>query len=234
MDMKQFLDQVLQSGKEMAQKGQTVAEQKLGIPAEGAERDSMLSGLKTGAAAAGALALLLGTQTGRKVGGTAIKVGSLAALGGLAYQMFRQWEGKSTTGQTMAEGDSAQLTAEPTKASPEILLKAMIAAAKADGHVDSVEMATIRQKLADSGMEEALGDMVMDEMMRPLDAKDIAALAGGDKSVAAEIYVASAMIGNGENEAGKVYMDDLKKALQLPDEVVAALMAQQTTALPLA
>jgi uncharacterized membrane protein YebE (DUF533 family) len=229
MDITQFLDQILQSGKDLAQKGQTMAEQKLGIPAEGEERDSALSGLKTGAAAAGALALLLGTQTGRKVGGAAVKVGSLAALGGLAYQMYRQWEDQSGAGQTVAEGEPAQLTAEPTKASPEVLLKAMIAAAKADGHVDSVEMDMIRQKLADAGMEEKLGDMVMDEMVSPLDAQDIAALAGDDKSVAAEIYVASAMIASGENEAGKVYLDDLKKALQLPDDVVAALQNPQAT-----
>ena len=34
MDMKNFLDQMLQSGKDIAQKGQTMAEEKLGVPAE--------------------------------------------------------------------------------------------------------------------------------------------------------------------------------------------------------
>ena len=77
------------------QQGQTLAEQKLGIPAEGAERDSMLSGMKTGAAAAGILALLLGTRTGRKVTGLGLKVGSVAALGGLAYQMYQRWQAEA-------------------------------------------------------------------------------------------------------------------------------------------
>ncbi|MEZ5448573.1 MAG: DUF533 domain-containing protein, partial [Thiolinea sp.] len=91
MNIDGLLNQLLQSGKEMAQKGQTVAEQKLGIPAEGEQRDSMMSGIKTGAAAAGVLALLLGTRTGRRVTGAGLKIGSLAALGGIAYQMYNQW-----------------------------------------------------------------------------------------------------------------------------------------------
>ncbi|MFM2320470.1 MAG: hypothetical protein RLZZ215_3091, partial [Pseudomonadota bacterium] len=91
MDINHLLEQLLKTSKDTVQQGQTLAEQKLGIPAEGAERDSMLSGMKTGAAAAGILALLLGTRTGRKVTGLGLKVGSVAALGGLAYQMYQRW-----------------------------------------------------------------------------------------------------------------------------------------------
>lgn len=227
MDMKQFLEQLLQSGKEMAQKGKDVAEQKLGIPEDGQQRDAMLSDMKIGAGAAGLLALLLGTQVGRRIGGTAVKVGSLAALGGLAYQLYRQWGmGGQGTGDAVVE-QQAQLTTEPTKASPEVLLKAMLGAAKADGQVDSAEMATIQQKLAEAGLEQELGSMIHDELMRPLDALGIADLAGGDKAVAAEIYVASAMIANDGSEAGKSYLADLQQALQLPDDAVTALMDMQ-------
>ncbi|MFN3785433.1 MAG: hypothetical protein ACK4RS_01205, partial [Thiothrix sp.] len=74
MDMQQLLEQLLNSGKELAQQGQNIAEQKFGIPAEGVERDKALSGLKTGALAAGVLGILLGTQGGRRVTGAAVKV----------------------------------------------------------------------------------------------------------------------------------------------------------------
>jgi len=60
----QILDELLRSGKEIAEKGGSMAEQRLNIPEAGPERDAMLRGLGKGAAAAGALALLVGRRTG--------------------------------------------------------------------------------------------------------------------------------------------------------------------------
>jgi Uncharacterized protein conserved in bacteria len=219
MDVKSFLDQMLQSGKEIAQKGQNMAEQKLGIPAEGEQRDQMLSGMKTGAAAAGVLALLLGTSAGRRVTGAAVKVGSLAALGGLAYQMYRQWETSAGTSGAAPAGEPALLEAPAPKASAEILLKAMIAAAKADGHVDSAELANIRQQLEGVEVEGDVNDMILNELSQPLDVKQIAALANNDLAMATEIYLVSAAIIDVANEAERTYLADLRMALQLPEEV---------------
>ncbi len=80
MDTKSLLDELLQSAKQMASQGQEVAETKLGVPEEGPDRDAMLKGMGKGAMAAGALALLLGTGAGRRLTGTALKLGSLAAI----------------------------------------------------------------------------------------------------------------------------------------------------------
>lgn len=212
MDMKNLLDQLLQSGKDIAQKGQVLAEQKLGIPAEGEKRDSMLSGIKTGAAAAGTLALLLGTQTGRRVTGAAVKVGSLAALGGLAYQMYRQWETPNAVSDTSEAVTEAQTD-------PAILLKAMIAAAKADGHVDSAEMTAIRQKLSELALDGDVNDMILTELTKPLDAASIAALADGNVAIATEIYLVSAAVIDVANDAEQAYLADLRAALALPEGV---------------
>lgn len=212
MDMKNLLDQLLQSGKDIAQKGQVLAEQKLGIPAEGEKRDSMLSGMKTGAAAAGTLALLLGTQTGRRVTGAAVKVGSLAALGGLAYQMYRQWETSN------AASDTSEAVTE-AQTDPAILLKAMIAAAKADGHVDSAEMTAIRQKLSELALDGDVNDMILTELTKPLDAASIAALADGNVAIATEIYLVSAAVIDVANDAEQAYLADLRAALALPEGV---------------
>ncbi len=219
MDMKNFLDQMLQSGKEMAQKGQNMAEQKLGLPAEGEQRDNMLSGMKTGAAAAGVLALLLGTGAGRRVTGAAVKVGSLAALGGLAYQMYRQWENNPNAAGTAQAGEQAMLEPPAPKASVEVLIKAMIAAAKADGHVDAAELANIHQQLTDVELQGDVNDMILTELAQPLDVKGIAALAKGDLAVATEIYLVSAAIIDDANEVEKAYLIDLRDALQLPEAV---------------
>lgn len=71
MDTRTFLDQMLGSAKTWAERGQELTEQKLGVPESGEQREAMLSGIGKGALAAGVLALLLGTGTGRKMTGAA-------------------------------------------------------------------------------------------------------------------------------------------------------------------
>lgn len=216
MDMQQLLEQLLKASKDLAQQGQHMAEQKLGIPAEGAERDKTLAGLKTGALAAGVLGILLGTQGGRRVTGAAVKVGSLAALGGLAYQMYRQWN--TGAGAVDTTNEPAALAApQAPKASAEMLLKAMIAAAKADGHVDSAEMETIRQHMAGAGISGDLNELIMQELTQPRSAADIAALANNDMAIATELYLVSAAVIDAGNDAEKAYLEDLRKALGLPE-----------------
>lgn len=222
MDMKSFMDQVLQSGKDMAQKGQELAEQKLGIPESGEQREQMLSGMKTGAAAAGVLAVLLGTQAGRRVTGAAVKVGSLAALGGLAYQMYKQWDADNAAPANDAPIEQLAAPEQSPKASTDVLLKAMVAAAKADGHVNSAELENIRKQLENMGLAGDANDMILEALTQPLSAKDIAALATGDLAVATEIYLISAAVIDASNEAEQAYLADLRAALQLPEEASSA------------
>jgi len=242
MDLKALLDQLVQSGKEMAdkgiqsgkdmaEKGKAAAEETLDIPKDEAGRASMASQVGTGAAVAGVLALLLGTNAGRRVGGATLKLGSLAALGGLAYQMYRQWEGQvpaeqaPPSPQSPSAPPSALSAPEEPQASPEVLLKAMVAAAKADGHIDAKELETIRQQLANANLSGNLNDLLMNELVRPVSAKEVADLANGNKAVGSEIYVASLLFLNEDSETEKAYLKDLQTALGLPDEVVAGLKA---------
>ena len=223
MDINNLLEQLLKASKDTAQQGQNMAEQKLGIPSEGAQRDSMLSGMKTGAVAAGVLALLLGTRAGRKVTGVGLKVGSLAALGGLAYQMYNRWQAENTTTTTVENTSPTLLPApeqKPVLAS-EVLLKAMVAAAKADGQVDEQELATIRNKMAELHLTQDANDMLMNELVRPLGAKEVAALAKGDKQASLELYLVSSLFLDKSQESERVYLQDLQAALGLPDAVVA-------------
>ncbi|MFI0400649.1 MAG: DUF533 domain-containing protein [Thiolinea sp.] len=223
MDINSLLEQVLKNGKEAAQKGQTVAEQKLGIPAEGAQRDSMMSGIKTGAAAAGVLALLLGTRAGRKVTGVGLKVGSVAALGGLAYQMYNRWQSESNPTASVDAKTTTLLPAPEQQPvlSSDVLLKALVAAAKADGQVDEQELSIIRTKMAELHLDQDVNDMLMNELVQPLGAKEVAALAKGDKQAALELYLVSALLLDKNHEAERVYLSDLQAALALPDAVVA-------------
>ena len=49
-----------------------------------------------GAAAGGALALLLGSRGGRSLGGKALKIGTVAALGTLAWKAYHEWQARQS------------------------------------------------------------------------------------------------------------------------------------------
>lgn len=190
MNAQELLDQLLKTGREMAEKGQSLAEQKLGIPTEGPDREAMLSGLGKGAAAAGTLALLLGTRAGRAVTSAALKLGSLAAVGGVAYKTYQDWQTKQGQGlEANAEPDSLPSSTQ-TQQRSHALLKAMIAAAKADGHIDEGESSKIDKHLEQLGLDPDTLHFVKAELTKPLDASDVAA--GADSPQAAsEIYLTS-------------------------------------------
>ena len=54
--------------------------------------------------------------------------------------------------------------------------------------------------------------------------KKVAALAE-NSAIAAEIYLVSAVITDRENSMEKAYLDELAKAMELPDALVAQLQA---------
>jgi len=69
MDASNVLESMLNDGRNMVAVAQDKAEAHFDIPEAGPERDAMVDGMQKGAMAAGALALLLGTKSGRRLGG---------------------------------------------------------------------------------------------------------------------------------------------------------------------
>ena len=199
-----------------------------------------MDGLKKGAMAAGVLALLLGTKGGRSLSGSALKVGSLAAIGGIGYKAYQNWVAeKNATDQQykdMAEDigrDNAsdhtlinfdKLDDKESENRSQTLLKAMIAAAKADGHVNSKEVTAIEEQITKLGLGDDTAALIQDEIAKPLDVKEVAALAT-DQAMAAEIYLVSAVISNRENSMEREYLENLATEMGLPDALVAQLQA---------
>ena len=81
--------QLTKKGKELAAKGEDILVDKLGIEDTDVGREALRKGLGTGAAA-GALALLLSSRSGRKLA----TMGGLAALGTVAYKAYQKNGGK--------------------------------------------------------------------------------------------------------------------------------------------
>ncbi len=226
MDTKGFIEQILNAGSELAKQGQTIAQNKLDIPAEGTEREATLSGMGKGAAIAGVLALLLGTKTGRGVTGAGLKLGTLGALGGLAYKTYQNWQSQQT-GQTISQAGASieNLTGPQAEQRSLALLKAMIAAAKADGHIDAAEGAKIEDLMTKLDLESATAKLIKEELSKPLDPKDIAASADTPEA-AAEIYLTSLLVIGEVNENERAYLDQLAEYLKIPKDLALQMETQ--------
>lgn len=216
--LEQLLENLLATGKEYAEKGQSIAEQKLNIPSEGQEREVMLDGLKKGAIASAVLVGLLGTRGGRKLTGTAIKLGGLAALGAAAYTGYKNWQGDN-------EPEVVDVPS-PTNAGALLIIKAMVAAANADGKVDDDELNTIKHEILEMHLSDDVAQSLETIIDSPLSAKELGSLADGSVG-AAEVYLAARMlIDEHSSLAEKIFLDDLVTALGLNHALSAELDKQ--------
>ncbi|MGB5736998.1 MAG: tellurite resistance TerB family protein [Thiohalocapsa sp.] len=234
MALKDMLDQMLAAGRDLATQGQAYAEEKLQIPSEGPERDTALSNLGKGALAGGALTLLLGTGAGRKLAGTAAALGGLGALGKVAYDAFQTWQNDQTSaGQLSVMQQTGtpigELSNDAAEQRSRALFRAMIAAAKADGHIDAAERAAIQDASVQIGLDDDTRLMLEAELARPLDAAEIAAGADSPEA-AAEIYLASLFVIDLDQPIERAYLDQLAVALNLQPGLARQLEAQAQAA----
>lgn len=210
MDLKSLLNQALNS--DIVKQGSS----QLGAITQDS---SKLKTLGAGALGGGLIGLLMGSKKAKKIGTKVIGIGGAAALGALAYKAYNDWQAKQTTTQPQSSFD-------PNDASHgTLILKAMIAAAKADGHVDEQEMAKIEQAISEMGADNQLQQLVKNELHKPLDPAAIAQLAT-TPAQASELYLASLLIADEQNFMEKAYLNELAKQLQLADALVMALEQQ--------
>lgn len=188
---------------------------------------SFLAGAGGGALAGTALSLLLGNKSARKIGGQVITYGGLAALGVLAYQAYDKWQNEKGAGTS----PSAPQPLNPLPPAQEehhsrAILKAMITAAKADGHVDERE----RQLLTEAfdklgGQDPELSQWLTQELNQPLDPAAVARAATTPK-LGAEIYIASLLVVDEEHFLERAYLDELARQLGLDPGLKAELEQQ--------
>jgi len=185
-----------------------------------------------GGAAVGALAtLLLGTKGGRDIAGDALKLGAAAAVGGLAYKAYTNYrDGKPLIGTRAAEYIAAARSGTTVPGAPPpnehaiLLLRAMIAAALADGRIDAEERERIVGRLSDAGLGAEERQFLDREIATPWSPQQFAA-AGATPEVRSEIYLASAIAIEADTAAEQAYLRYLAATLGLEDGLVAHLDA---------
>ncbi|MBD9376087.1 tellurite resistance TerB family protein [Pseudoxanthomonas sp. PXM04] len=174
-----------------------------------------------GAVAGGALGLLLGKN--RKTRKLAT-YGGLAAIGVMAYQAYRDHQ--QQTAATATEPRTVDRLPPPqAEQHSQAILRALIAAAKADGHVDDRERAVIEGEFRRIGDDAELQRWLQAELQKPLDPAEVAQ-AGETPEVASEMYLASLMVVDEQNFMERAYLDELARQLKLDADLKNRLERQ--------
>ncbi|MFM2279674.1 MAG: hypothetical protein RLZZ444_1905 [Pseudomonadota bacterium] len=185
--------------------------------------------------AAGAIAaVLLGTGTGRQLTGSALKLGGLAAIAGLGYQAYKNWQaGQAPQPVDPAEpaGNGPELLPAPSGSGfgveddanigdfAVVLVRAMIAAARADGHIDDAEREAILGKVKLAGLGADAEAFLAAELSNPVDLDAIVG-AAVTESQKVELFTASRIAIEPDTRAERGYLDLLAGRLGLADALV--------------
>ncbi|TDU24175.1 uncharacterized membrane protein YebE (DUF533 family) [Panacagrimonas perspica] len=216
MNTKNLLDQLLASGQSLLSQAT-----RGGAPGGGIK----VSDFSKGALAGGALGLLLGNKGIQRMGGGALKYGSAAALGALAYRTYTDWQRQQPQDSPQAPAATRTLDRLPSaeaEAHSRGILQALIAAAKADGHIDERERELVQRELANLADDVETRDWLQREIARPLDPAQIAA-AATTPELASEMYLASLLAADSQSFMERAYLDELAKQLKLPAGLKEAL-----------
>ncbi|MDF0606854.1 tellurite resistance TerB family protein [Neisseriaceae bacterium TC5R-5] len=205
-----LLDQLLKSGQEFIQNKTGQSSQATTANKTG----SLLSSLGGGALGGGALGLLLSNKKARDIGGKLAIYGGIAALGVLAYRAYGDWQQKKDGTTAASPNTLDRLPSPQAEQHSRAILAAMIAAAKADGHVSPDEQQLLETELLRLSDDPQDRQWLEQELAHPLDPSRIASLAQTPE-IAVEMYLASVVVVDEEGFMERAYLDELAKQLKL-------------------
>jgi len=234
IDAKQLLDRFLGAGTgDRAAATLSQADRKLsgmGVP----------GGLAGGAAAAGLIGLLLGGKKARKLAGSAVGYGGAAVLGALAWRAWQNWQAGKAQGApaapTQAEIAATDERFLPTQPAADgrpfgvALVRAMVAAAKADGHMDASEQQAIFAAVERAGLDAEAKAALFDAMNAPADPAAIGALAANPQQ-AAELWLSARLAIEPDQPAERAFLDALGHRMGLDPALRAHLEREAAAAL---
>jgi uncharacterized membrane protein YebE (DUF533 family) len=195
----------------------------------------------------GGLAGAMTGKTGKKVAGTALKLGGAAAIAGLAYKAFQTYQQNQQQIQNAGrpQGHSHRAPLSPPQsiaaraddvvdilppsnsgylpapsdvaATEELslkLIRAMIAAAHADGRIDRAESARIMGQIDGLGISSEEKSFLLTEIGQPRSALEVAQSATSHAE-AEELYAISVMAIDANGSAERDYLGRLAEAMRL-------------------
>lgn len=181
---------------------------------EGPEARARVAAGIAGAGALGLLATLMGGRRRGALGRNALLLGGLGALGKVAFDAWTR--GGASAGPRLADLDDD----DEAERRATTLLHAMVAAAKADGHVNEEEESAIAAEMED--LPEAARNLMRQALAGTLSPEEIAARVEGGQE-AREVYAASALLSGREHPGEVDHLDRLARALGLPEAEARAI-----------
>jgi uncharacterized membrane protein YebE (DUF533 family) len=223
IDPKRLLEQVLGSG--MGGGAGDIGRQ-IRDRIDGASSRDAFAG---GAVAGGLLGMLLGG--GKRRGG--FGAGGAAILGVLALQAYQNYQ-RQQAGRApapppkLADVDAASLPhAQPAADGGSfelVLVRALIGAAKADGHIDEIEQRRLFKEVERLGLDAETKAYVFDLLTHDIDLDSLVSAVDRPEQ-GAELYLASRLAIDPDQPAERAYLDGLAARLKLPAELRQALEA---------
>ena len=213
-----------------------------GVGGAGGDIGSMLSGALgpggllsggagKGALAAGLIGMLMKSGKPKRMMSSGLKLGGLALIGGLAYKAYQDYQaGQKAQPQAAIEPpptDSAFAPSSPQEEQDHAraIIRAMVGAAKADGHVDADEQQRLFGAIDTLDLDNDDKAFLMDELRGSVSATDVAREAQTPE-LAAELYVASLLVIDEVDPQERRYLDDLARAMNL-DRALAERLERQ-------
>jgi uncharacterized membrane protein YebE (DUF533 family) len=180
-------------------------------------------------------ALVFGTKAGRGLAGSAVQLGGLALIGGLAYKAYQNHQ----AGKPLLDLQQQPVLPAPagtgfepeaaSEATALVFIRAMIAAAAADGAIDAEERNAILGGLREAGFDPEANEWLEHEMANPASV-DALVEASESPEIAAQIYTAARIAINPDTSAEKDFLTKLAAALGLDAELTANIDAAASAA----
>lgn len=192
----------------------------------GGSRAGSMGGGGSGGGLGDILGGLLGGGSGGRSSGNPLGGTGMAILATVAMAALKNWQdsrgaaaGFTDAAMNMPPEHLAAMTAPATE---ELVLRAMISAAKADGQVDEDEIQRIVGKIGDDGVTPEEKQFIVEELRQPLDLQALID-AVPNEAVAAQVYGASLLAINLDTDAELAYLQQLAQGLGLDAATVARL-----------
>ncbi|MEM8684589.1 MAG: tellurite resistance TerB family protein [Pseudomonadota bacterium] len=210
---------------------------------QGLSKSGAVSGFAGGLAGSALVGAVSGKK-GRKMAKSALKVGALAAVGGLAYNAYQQYRqnnipggaGSQVAGSATDHGAPAiseerfAAVTDNKESGGLLIVRAMIAAAASDGHLDPEEQRRVFAEVENLELTRDEKAMLFDELRSPLGMSDIVAQVN-EPEVAIEIYAASLLAIDESRIEAQAYLGSLALALELPRNLVESIHHQASSPL---
>ncbi|KII28918.1 Inner membrane protein yebE [Pseudomonas fluorescens] len=168
-----------------------------------------------------------GAPQRRSGGGT--NYAALASLGMMAFQAYQAWQRSQSAQQQQAPQQALNtvdmLEGPDVEEHSHAILRALIAAAKADGRIDDAEKKMIGKEIGRHTDDPELQQWLDNEVAKPLNPVEVAQSAT-DTAMAAEMYLASVMLVDDQQDAERNYLDELAAALGIEPDLQVHLEQQ--------